>query len=122
VPSALIQLTHYGHLGGRDLSALRLVMFAGEPYPSSHLARLKEAIPRARLLNVYGQTEANSSTFFAVIQIPEGEALLPIGKTFPNYQVFALDLEGRQVTGPGVEGELYVRGNAVASGYFGDDE
>jgi len=122
VPSALIQLTHHGHLAGRDLSSLRLVMFAGEPYPSVHLARLAEILPRTKLLNVYGQTEANSSTYFPIATVPKGDQPLPIGKTFPNYEVFALDLEGRRVSTPGVEGELYVRSNAVASGYWNDPE
>lgn len=120
VPSALIQLTQHGQLASRDLSRLRLVMFAGEPYPAKHLRALREAAPHARLLNVYGQTEANSSTYHEVSEIPPDGQLLPIGKTLPNYHVFALDLEGRPITTPGVEGELYVRSNAVASGYFDD--
>ncbi len=122
VPSALIQLTQHGQLAARDLSKLRLVMFAGEPYPAKHLRALREAAPHARLLNVYGQTEANSSTYYDVGEIPADDRLLPIGRTLPNYHVFVLDLEGRLITTPGVEGELYVRSNAVASGYFDDPE
>lgn len=120
VPSALIQLTQHGQLAARDLSKLRLIMFAGEPYPAKHLRALRAAAPHARLLNVYGQTEANSSTYHVVDELPADDQLLPIGRTFPNYQVFVLDLEGREITTPGVEGELYVRSNAVASGYFDD--
>ena len=120
VPSALIQLTQHGQLAARDLSKLRLIMFAGEPYPAKHLRALRAAAPHARLLNVYGQTEANSSTYHVVDELPADDQLLPIGRTFPNYQVFVLDLEGREITAPGVEGELYVRSNAVASGYFDD--
>jgi acyl-coenzyme A synthetase/AMP-(fatty) acid ligase len=40
----------------------------------------------------------------------------------PNFEVFALDEHGRQVTGPGQEGELYVRASTVAFGYWGEDE
>ncbi len=122
VPSALVQLTQHGKLGERGGDTLRLVMFAGEPYPLVHLRVLRAALPSARLLNVYGQTEANSSTWYEIHQLPPDGAPLPIGKTFPNYEVFVLDLDGRRVDTPGVEGELYVRGGAVASGYFRDPE
>jgi len=100
VPSALVQLTQHGKLGERGGDTLRLVMFAGEPYPLVHLRALRAALPGARLLNVYGQTEANSSTWYEFHAIPPDGAPLPIGKTFPNYEVFVLDLDGRRVTTP----------------------
>ena len=120
VPSALVQLVNKGALETRDLSALRLIMFAGEPFPLKHLSRLRELIPHAELLNIYGQTEANSSTYYRIDDIPE--EVLPIGKTFPNYGVLVLDEEGEEVSEPSREGELYVIGGAVASGYWNDPE
>lgn len=123
VPSALIQLVSHGHLEARDLSALRLVMFAGEPYPPKHLRALRAAIPGARLLNVYGQTEANSSTYVYLGEIPDDDqASVPIGRPFPNYEVLLLGDDRQPILGPGQDGELYVIGNAVASGYWKDPE
>ncbi len=122
VPSALIQLTEHGKLANRDLSALRLVMFAGEPYPPKQLRVLQQLLPHTRLLNVYGQTEANSSTFFEVLPISDQDAPIPIGKCFPNYAVLLLDAAQKPITDPNVEGELYVVGDAVASGYWNDPE
>ncbi len=122
VPSALIQLTAKGKLETRELQ-LRTVMFAGEPYPQAHLHKLRDALPNARLYNVYGQTEANSSTVFAIPPAPAPiPDPLPIGAAFQNYEVLVVSEEGAQVTSPGVEGELYVVGNAVASGYYKDSE
>jgi amino acid adenylation domain-containing protein len=120
VPSALVQLVNKGALETRDLSLLRLIMFAGEPFPLKHLARLKAIVPEAELLNIYGQTEANSSTYYRIDAIPE--EVLPIGKTFPNYGVLVLDESGEAITEPNHEGELYVVGGAVASGYWNDPE
>lgn len=120
VPSALVQLVAKGGLEKRDLSSLRLIMFAGEPFPLKHLRRLAEAVPSATLVNVYGQTEANSSTYFFVDEIPEDT--LPIGRPFPNYEVLVLDQEGLPVTEPDTEGELYVIGSAVAAGYWNEPE
>lgn len=123
VPSALVQLVARGALEKRNLEKLRLIMFAGEPYPVKQLRRLVEAFPKATVMNVYGQTEANSSTYYVACSLPEDDAaVLPIGQTFPGYGVLVLSDEGREITEPGPEGELYVRGEAVASGYHRDPE
>lgn len=123
VPSALSLLATYKNLDCHDLSSLRLILFAGELFPLKYLRRIQEAIPGARYCNMYGQTEANSSTYYWVEKLtPETTASLPIGRPLPNFNVFALDADGRQVSEPGQEGELYVRASTVASGYWGEPE
>ncbi len=114
VPSALVQLLDRGGLEARDLSKLRLVMFAGEPFPTEPLTRLKAALPHSTLMNVYGQPEANSSTYHVVEEI---ESPLPIGAPFPNYDVLLIE-DGAIAD----EGEIHVVSAAVASGYYRDPE
>ena len=123
VPSAIVGLLNRGQLDTQDLSRLRTVLFAGEPFALPALRSLRAVLPEARLYNVYGQTEANSSTYHLVDEIPEADdAPLPIGRPLPNYEVLLLDAEGHPVEGPEFDGELYVTGPAVASGYLGDPE
>jgi amino acid adenylation domain-containing protein len=123
VPSALSLLANYGNLQQHDLSGLRLILFAGEVFPVKYLRRLKECIPAARFCNMYGQTEANTSTYYWVEKVPSDDRqALPIGKSLPNFEVFALDGDGRKIEGPGQEGELFVRASSVALGYWGDEE
>jgi amino acid adenylation domain-containing protein len=123
VPSALSLLATCNNLGDHDFSSLRLILFAGEVFPLKYLRILKEAIPAARFCNMYGQTEANSSTYYWVDDLPEDSRdPLPIGRALPNFDVFALDEEGKHVTEAGQEGELYVRASTVALGYMGDPE
>jgi len=123
VPSALSLLASYKNLEAHDLSSLRLILFAGEQFPLKYLRRLQQLIPQARFCNMYGQTEANSSTYFWVDPLPaDAKASLPIGKPLPNFDVFALDEQGKRITGPGQEGELYVRASTVAAGYWGEPE
>lgn len=112
VPSALTQLVDRGGLDG-EVSKLRLVMFAGEPIPEGTLRNLREKLPNATLMNVYGQTEANSSTYHVVEEIVSP---LPIGTAFPNYEVLLLE-GGAEAN----EGEIYVVSDAVARGYYGDE-
>jgi amino acid adenylation domain-containing protein len=123
VPSALSLLATYQSLDRHDLSSLRLILFAGELFPLKYLRRLQDALPGAKFCNMYGQTEANSSTYYWVDRLaPDATAGLPIGKPLPNFDVFALDSHGKQVTRPGVEGELYVRAATVALGYWGEPD
>jgi amino acid adenylation domain-containing protein len=123
VPSALSLLASYKNLDGHDLSSLRLILFAGEQFPLKYLRRLQEAVPGAKFCNMYGQTEANSSTYYWVEQLPpDAKASLPIGRSLPNFEVFSLDEDGKRVTEPGQEGELYVRASTVALGYWEEVE
>jgi acyl-coenzyme A synthetase/AMP-(fatty) acid ligase len=72
---------------------------------------------------MYGQTEANSSTYYWVDQVPsDGSGTLPIGKALPNFEVFAINENGKQIHDSGQEGELYVRASTVALGYWGEPE
>jgi len=119
VPSVLTLLACYGNLPQFDLSGLRTVIFAGEVFPPRHLAQLMAELPRPRYLNWYGPTETNVCTAF---EMPAGWAdarPAPIGKACANTEVFAVTSEGRRVTEPGEEGELYVRGPSLMRGYWG---
>ena len=122
VPSALALLATYKDLDTCDLSSLRLILFAGELFPLKYLRLLQETIPGARFCNMYGQTEANSSTYYWVNQLPSDGSGLPIGKALPNFEVFALDENGNRVHQPEQEGELYVRASTVALGYWGEPQ
>ncbi len=123
VPSILSLLVQYGRLEVHDLSALRLVLFAGEVFPVKYLRRLVQAVPQAVYYNLYGPTETNVCTYYRVQPSDLGEDAppsLPIGWACENTEVFALTDDGQMVTVPGQEGELWVRGPTVAQGYWGD--
>ncbi len=123
VASVLSMLAERGRMERFRYDALRTMIFSGDVLPVKHLRKLKTLLPRVRLFNVYGQTEANSSMCHPVDDVPEGDAWkIPIGRAFPNFEVFALDEEGRVVDSPGRTGELHVRGSSVAMGYWGDAE
>ena len=123
VPSVLTMLATYGNLRGSDLSGLRVVVFAGEVFPAKHLNALMAELPGPRYLNWYGPTETNVCTWY---EVPRGTADLtapvPIGRACANTDAFAVTGEGGRVSKPGEEGELYVRGPGLMSGYWGDQE
>ncbi len=123
VPSVLTLLSTHDQLESYDFSSLRLIQFAGEVFPLKYLRRLREVIPHAKYYNVYGQTEANSSTYYFIDNLPEKDTdPIPIGKAFPNFDVFAIDENGKQITKPGEKGDFYVNSGSVAYGYWDDPE
>jgi len=119
VPSVLVSLLTKTRLAEFDLSALRLILYAGEEFPVKFLRALLDALPRPEVFNLYGPTETNVCTYHKV----ERETLaniehVPIGKAIEGIEVFAVDGGGRRVEPLG-EGELLVRGDCVAKGYWG---
>lgn len=121
VPSVLVLLAERGAMERCSFKSLRLVLFAGEIFPPKYLRFLMNRIPHARFFNLYGQTEANSSTYYEIKQVPLNDTWkIPIGKPFPNFEVFALNEDNRLVTEPGSLGELYVKGSSVALGYWNE--
>jgi acyl-coenzyme A synthetase/AMP-(fatty) acid ligase len=125
VPSILSLMVNYGRLGSHDLSRLHTVLFAGEVFPIKYLRELVAAVPHPDYYNLYGPTETNVCTYYKVQSKdlePERTQPVPIGVACENMEVFAVDEAGQLISGPGREGELWVRGSCVAQGYWGDPE
>ncbi len=119
VPSVLTLLACFGSLAQFDLSRLRTVIFAGEVFPPKYLARLMAELPHCRYLNWYGPTETNVCTAFEVTVGDADAGPVPIGRACTNTEVFAVTSDGRRVSSPSEDGELYVRGPALMRGYWG---
>src|SRR5437762_2255183 len=120
VPMVLSLLQLRGKLEERDLNALRLVLFAGEVFPTKHLRALMQKLPHPKYANLYGPTETNVCAYYPVQPIAsEDSAPIPIGKACANTDLIAIDADGRKITEPGQEGLLYARGSIVMQGYYG---
>ncbi len=118
-PTVLSLLVQYGDLPQRDLSALRLVLFAGEVFPVQHLREIKNHLPQPRYFNLYGPTETNVCTYYEVpSEIPDDRAEpYPIGPVCEHLRSRVVDEQGADVS-RGVEGELCIQGPAVTQGYW----
>jgi amino acid adenylation domain-containing protein len=98
------------------LRTLETVIVAGEACPPALVARHGELLPRAKLFNEYGPTEA--TVWSSAIELDGGaeRATVPIGRPIPNGQLYILDEHG-EVAPVGVAGEIYIGGGGVARGY-----
>lgn len=99
-----------------EVASLQCVIVAGEPCPESIVALHRRQLPRAKLFNEYGPTEATVwSTVFDCRAYGRGP--VPIGRPIPNACIYILDEDQRPVHA-GQPGEIYIGGSGVARGYF----
>lgn len=115
--------TLWQQLAGQDwlnaLTSLRVLTNSGGRLPRPVIARLRSALPEARLFLMYGLTESFRSTYLP----PEELDRRPdsIGKAIPNAEVMVLRPDGTPCA-PHEPGELVHRGPTVALGYWNDPE
>ncbi len=124
VPTVWPRLLAADRAGELAASSLRLVLFAGEVFPLPHLRALREALPAARLANLYGPTETNVCLWHEVepADLETGRtAPVPIGRPLPATEVWSCDGDGLPVA-PGAEGELLVTGPTLMRGYWQDEQ
>lgn len=112
VPSILAGMLEEGRMAQHDYPALRVILFAGEVFPSPDVARLVAAVPQAVCANLYGPTETNVVTWYRVPRGFDGSQPLPIGQPCPY----------ATVTSDAASGELLAGGNSLMSGYWNRPE
>jgi clorobiocin biosynthesis protein CloN4 len=108
VPSVLLQMINTGCLLDRGHGALRVCVFAGEPFPLAAVQRLRSAWPSVRMFNWYGPTETNVCTSYEVTEADLARTNpLPIGHSSCGDTVELDDA-----------GEIVVSGPTVMLGYW----
>jgi amino acid adenylation domain-containing protein len=98
-----------------DFSSLRYLTNTAAALPTHHIAKLRSLFPQARLFSMYGLTECKRVSYLP----PDQLDIRPgsVGRGMPNEEVYIVDDEGNRV-GPGVVGQLVVRGSNVMKGYW----
>ena len=117
VPSNLGLLANRGLLDKRDLTAMRIVLFAGEVFPLPLFRDFRARMPAGlRYCNLYGPTETNVCTWFDTVELTADDTAMPIGRALPGTALLTDPADDAD------EPELCVAGPAVMSGYLGDPE
>ncbi|MCO1581467.1 amino acid adenylation domain-containing protein [Crossiella sp. SN42] len=109
--SALLRTAPEGTLG-----SVRTWISSGEALSAELAGQVAARWPLARLVNLYGCSEAAGDSL-AQVGSP-GSGPVPIGVPVANTQAYLLDHALRPVP-PGVAGELYLAGHGLARGYLG---
>ncbi|RKK02244.1 non-ribosomal peptide synthetase, partial [Teichococcus wenyumeiae] len=99
------------------------MLVGGEPVSPAAIRRVMESgAPPRRISNAYGPTEATTFAVSGPFSLPasEGQAV-PIGRPLANTEAHVLDPAGQPLP-PGIWGELWIGGNALALGYLNRPE
>ena len=116
VPSAISIVSNMRVFDYAMPEYLRTVLFAGEVMPTKQLNYwINKLSDEVVFANLFGPTEATDiCTFYRVNRKFRDDEPLPIGNACDNCDVFIVGDDGKAAD----EGELYIRGTFLASGYY----
>ncbi|MGQ1885313.1 amino acid adenylation domain-containing protein [Serratia marcescens] len=119
----LLDYVNGAGLAAGPAPALRAVMVGGDWIATSLPERCQAWAPHVRFCSAGGATEA--AIFTMLYEVPRGEKIrsvsIPYGKPLPHQRCYILDA-GRRPAAPGVRGEIYLAGEGLARGYYGDPQ
>jgi amino acid adenylation domain-containing protein len=115
VPTIFAILLGLKNIQSCDFRSLRYITNTAAALPVSHIRRLRELFPQAKLYSMYGLTECKRVSYLPPDEIERRPT--SIGKGMPNEEVYIVNEQGERV-GPGEVGELVVRGSNVMLGYW----
>ncbi len=115
VPSLLQAMCEHTDLS-HALPAIKTWSVSGEALTPSLVATFRSQLPEARLINLYGMSEASQDSTFYVVPAERGPSV-PIGGPIANMATHIFGPTGH-LTPDGIIGELCVSGSGVSTGYF----
>lgn len=114
-PSRMLQYMELPEMK-QALAGCKVIMAGGEGYPPALYDKLRETTS-ATLINTYGPTEITVSSNAKLL---DGD-FITIGAPLMGVVEEVMDIEGNPLP-VGFIGELWIGGNGVARGYFGNPE
>ncbi|MEW5741624.1 MAG: AMP-binding protein [Myxococcota bacterium] len=117
IPPVWRALAELEDTGGVDVSSLRFLSNTSAALPLKHVARLRRLFPRAKLYTTYGLTECMRCTYLPPADLDRKPS--SAGIAIPDTELWVVDQHDERV-GPGVVGQVVVRGPTVMEGYWGN--
>ena len=116
VPTIYAILLSLKDLNSFDFSNLRYLTNTAAALPPVHIEKLRKIFPHVRIYSMYGLTECKRVSYLPPEELDRRPG--SVGRGMPNEEVWIVDENGNRV-GPGIVGELAVRGSNVMRGYWG---
>lgn len=115
VPSTIRKIIEDGH----DLSNVKVLNLAGEPFPLDIANKLAKTSIEVR--NLYGPSEDTTYSTYYRLKKEVYIGSVPIGKPIANTRAYILD-HNLELLPVGVTGKLYLSGTGVTKGYINRPE
>jgi long-chain acyl-CoA synthetase len=98
-----------------EFPKLRFITNTAAALPVEHIRKLRSMFPNVKIYSMYGLTECKRVSYLPPDQIDIRPT--SVGRGMPNEEVYIVDENERRV-GPGIVGELVIRGSNVMKGYW----
>jgi amino acid adenylation domain-containing protein len=115
VPTMFATLSGLKSLGDYDFSNIRYVTNTAAALPVKHITMLQGIFPKAKIFSMYGLTECKRCTYLPPADLERKPT--SVGIAIPNTELWLVDENDAKV-GPGVVGQLVIRGATVMKGYW----
>ena len=115
VPTMFATLAAMKDLSAFDFSKIRYVSNTAAALPVKHITMLKDLFPKAKIFSMYGLTECKRCTYLPPADLDRKPT--SVGIAIPNTELWIVDEDDKKV-GPGVVGQLVIRGATVMKGYW----
>jgi long-chain acyl-CoA synthetase len=120
VPSMINTLCQFQELGAFNLDSLDVLGYGGSPIAPALVREVRKSLPKAKLLQVYGLSEAGFLTGLTDAEHTD-DRLQSCGRTCPGIDLRVVDAAGKPVAS-GDLGNLVARGPGIMMGYWHDIE
>jgi acyl-CoA synthetase (AMP-forming)/AMP-acid ligase II len=120
VPSMINTLCQFEGRAAFNLDSLDVLAYGGSPIAPALVREVRRALPKAKLLQVYGLSEAGFLTGLTDAEHTD-ERLQSCGRTCPGIDLRVVDADGKPVAS-GELGNLVARGLGIMRGYWHDIE
>jgi acyl-CoA synthetase (AMP-forming)/AMP-acid ligase II len=120
VPSMINTLCQFEGRTAFNLDSLDVLGYGGSPIAPAVVREVRRVLPKAKLLQVYGLSEAGFLTGLTDAEHTD-ERLQSCGRTCPGIDLRVVDVAGKSVAS-GELGNLVARGQGIMRGYWHDIE
>lgn len=119
VPTMYLMLFAEDNLNEVNFDSLRLAIIGGSNVESELAKKIAETIPNASLVNLYGLSESSGACVLSKVTDSLEKVQSTIGVPIGDFEIKVVDQE-RNPLSVGEAGELAIRGDCVAKGYYRD--
>jgi fatty-acyl-CoA synthase len=114
-----LQVLDHPRFPEADLSAIRLIQNIAIP---ERLQQMNDRLPTALQVSSFGATECSSNLTLPDPDDPIEVRIKTLGSAVPGMEIKIVDRDSGEDLGPGLVGELCLRGYARFEGYYKDPE